>query len=114
MTKPSPHPMPTRFPLAALAVIFFLSSCGNRATPAPKPQPPPPFEFLSSWGEKGPGPGQLDDPVSLAADSLGNVFFVDPAAGFVHKFESKGVPLQSFEDSRVRHAAGIAVDSGGA
>ena len=52
--------------------------------------------------------------MSFTADSLGNIFFVDPAAGFVHKFESSGTPLQSFEDTRVRHAAGIAVDSGGA
>ncbi|HEX4645148.1 MAG TPA: NHL repeat-containing protein [Verrucomicrobiae bacterium] len=52
--------------------------------------------------------------MSFTSDSLSNIFFVDPTAGFVHKFESKGIPLQSFEDSRVRHAAGIAIDSGGA
>jgi tripartite motif-containing protein 71 len=103
-----------RLSQAALAALFFLVSCGNRANPAPKPQPPPPFEFLSAWGDKGQGPGQLDAPVAFAADSLGNIFFADPAAGFVHKFESSGTPLQSFEDTRVRHAAGIAVDSGGA
>ena len=45
---------------------------------------------------------------------MGNIFFTDPGSGFVHKFESKGTPLLSFEDSRVRHATGIAVDSGGA
>jgi len=100
--------------LTALAVVFLLVSCGNRANPAPKPQPPPPFEFLGAWGDKGDGPGKLDSPVSFAADSLGDVFFADPAAGFVHKFESRGTPLLSFEDTRVRHAAGIAVDSGGA
>ncbi len=109
-------PMRRKAPLAALAAVFFLVSCGNRANPAPKPQqqPPPPFEFLSAWGDKGEGPGKLDQPVSFAADSLGNIFFADPSAGFVHKFESSGTPLQSFEDTRVRHAAGIAVDSGGA
>jgi DNA-binding beta-propeller fold protein YncE len=32
----------------------------------------------------------------------------------VHKFESNGTPLLSFEDSRFLHASGIAVDSGGA
>jgi len=98
----------------ALAAIFFLVSCGNRANPSPKPQPPPPFEFLGAWAEKGDGPGQLDQPIAFAADSLGNIFFADPAAGFVHKFESNGTPLQSFEDARVRHASGIAVDAGGA
>jgi len=106
---------PTRWRLAqaTLAAVFFLVSCGNRATPAPKPQPPP-FEFLGAWGDKGEGAGKLDAPVAFAADSLGNIFFADPAAGFVHKFESNGTPLLSFEDPRVRHASGIAVDAGGA
>jgi hypothetical protein len=107
-------PTRRRLPLAALAAVFSLVACGNRANPAPKPQPPPPFEFLNAWGDKGEGPGKLDEPVAFAADSLGNIFFVDPAANFIHKFESSGTPLQSFEDRRVRHAAGIAVDSGGA
>jgi hypothetical protein len=114
MAKTNSDPMRWNLPLAALAAVFFLVSCGNRANPAPKPQPPPPFEFLGAWGDKGDGPGQLDAPVSFAADTLGDVFFADPAAGFVHKFESRGTPLLSFEDARVRHAAGIAVDSGGA
>lgn len=103
-----------KFPQAALLALFFLVSCGNRVSPAPKPQPPPPFEFLGAWGDKGQGPGKLDAPVAFAADSLGNIFFADPGGGFVHKFESGGIPLQSFEDSRVRRSAGIAVDSGGA
>ena len=82
--------------------------------PAPKPQPPPPFEFLGAWGSKGEDPGTLDQPVAFATDTASRVFFVDPAAGFVDKFESNGTPLLSFEDSRLRHATGIAVDSGGA
>ena len=106
--------MPRKFLPAALAAVFFLVSCSNRANPAPKPQPPPPFEFLGAWGDKGDGPGKLDAPVSFAADTLGDVFFADPAAGFVHKFESRGTPLLSFEDPRVRHASAIAVDAGGA
>ena len=114
MAKTNSGPMRWIFSQAALAGFFLLVSCGNRVNPAPKPQPPPPFEFLTAWGDKGQGPGQLDAPVAFAADSLGNVFFADPNSGFVHKFESSGTPLQSFEDTRVRHAAGIAVDSGGA
>ena len=99
---------------AALAVLFFLASCSNRANPAPKPPPPPPFEYLGSWGVKGNGPGQLDEPVAFFADSLGNIFFADRGAGFVHKFESNGTPLLSFEEATVKRAAGIAVDAGGA
>jgi len=100
-----------------LAIIFaavFLISYGKRADPAPKPQSPPPFEFLGTWGDKGDGPGKLAAPTAFAADTLGKIFFADPGAGFVHKFESSGTPLLSFEDSRVRRASGIAVDSGGA
>jgi DNA-binding beta-propeller fold protein YncE len=105
-----------RIPQAALFAIFFLTSCGNHATPTVKAQapPPPPFEFLGSWGDKGEGPGKLNSAVAFSADTLDRIFFVDPAVNFVHKFESKGTPLLSFEDSRVRHAAGIAVDAGGA
>ena len=114
MAKIKPDPKLSRFPLVVIAAVLFLVSCGNRANPAPKPQPPPPFEFLNAWGDKGEGPGKLDEPVSFAVDSLGNIFFVDPAANFVHKFEASGTPLQSFEDTRVRHASAIAVDAGGA
>jgi streptogramin lyase len=93
---------------------LFAASCARRTNPAPKPQQPPPFEFLGAWGDKGEGPGKLDAPVAFATDALGRVFFADPGSGFVHKFESNGTPLLSFEDSRLLHAAGIAVDSGGA
>src|SRR5271166_3224218 len=102
------------FMRAALIATIFLASCANRANPAPKPQPPPPFEFLGTWGDKGDGPGKLNAPVAIAADSLGNVFFADAGSGFIHKFESRGTPLFSFEESRARHATGITVDSGGA
>lgn len=101
------------WPSLLIALIFQIS-CEKRANPSPKPQAPPPFEFLGAWGDKGQGPGKLDAPVAFAADSLGHIFFADPAAGFVHKFESSGTPLLSFEDNRVRHASGIAVDYGGA
>jgi streptogramin lyase len=114
MANTNSDPMRWRLPQGALVALFFLVSCGTRAKPAPKPQPPPPFEFLGAWGDKGEGPGKLDEPVAFAVDSLGNIFLADPGASFVHKFESTGTPLLSFEDPRVRHAAGIAVDSGGA
>jgi hypothetical protein len=95
-------------------VAMYAVSCAKRTDPAPMPQQPPPFEFLGAWGDKGDGPGKLNTPVALAADSLGRVFFADPGSGFVHKFETSGTPLLSFEDARVVHASGIAVDSGGA
>jgi hypothetical protein len=101
-----------------LWIILFTAlsalSCAKKTDPAPMPQQPPPFEFLNAWGDKGDGPGKLDTPAAFAADSLGRIFFADPGSGFVHKFESSGTPLLSFEDSRLHHASGIAVDSGGA
>ena len=101
---------------AVLMAVFFLASCGNRSNTAAKAQlpPPPPFEFVNAWGDKGDGPGKLNGPVSIATDTLGDIFFPDPASGFVHKFQSKGTPLLSFEDPRLHRAAGIAVDAGGA
>jgi hypothetical protein len=114
MAKINSHPSQWRLTQAALLAVFFLTSCGNRANPAPKPPPPPPFEFLGAWGDKGEGPGKLSAPVAFAGDSLDRIYFADPGAGFVHKFESNGTPLLSFQDTRVRHATGIAVDSGGA
>jgi hypothetical protein len=101
--------------LITLLILLFAVSCAKRADPSPKPQQAlPPFEFLGAWGDKGEGPGKFDAPATFAVDTSGNVFFADPAAGFVHKFESKGTPLQSFEDTRLHQASGIAVDSGGA
>ena len=100
--------------LVTLFAGLSAASCARRTDPAPKPQAPPPFEFLGIWEDRGEGPGKLDKPVAFAVDVLGKVFFADPGSGFVHKFESNGTPLLSFEDSRLLHAAGIAVDRGGA
>ena len=114
MTKTDLFPGQWKFLLPLMAAALFLASCGKQVDPAPKPQAPPPFEFLGAWGDKGEGPGKLDAPVAFATDRLGRVFIADPGAGFIDKFEAKGTPLLSFEDARVRHATGIAVDSGGA
>ena len=63
---------------------------------------------------RGTEPGQLENPVGLAMDAIGRVYFADRATGFVQKFEVSGVPLLSFEHPAVRSADAIAVDSGGA
>jgi NHL repeat len=114
MMKIDSRPGPRKFLPPLLAAMLFLASCGKTVDPAPKPPAPPPFEFLGAWGEKGEGPGKLVAPVTFATDVLGKVYIADPGADFVHKFQAKGTPLLSFEDARVRHASGIAVDSGGA
>jgi streptogramin lyase len=100
--------------LAAACGGWFLLSCGKRADTSPKPPQLPAFEFLGVWGEKGDDPGKFNQPVAFSVDLQGNVYFADPGRSSVGKFEPKGTPLLSFEDSRLRHASGIAVDNGGA
>ena len=51
------------------------------------------LEYIGEWGSKGEGPGQLQDPTSIAADALGNVFIADPGTGFIHKFAPRGKAL---------------------
>ncbi len=114
MIKPGSGIREWKLFLPSMLVAFFLISCGDRVDPASMPQAPPSFEFLGAWGEKADGPGKFDQPAAFATDALGRVFFADPGARSVDKFESKGTPLLSFEDARLRHATGIAVDSGGA
>ncbi len=96
-----------------LAGALLAAGCSRQAGSPPKP-PPPPLEYLGEWGIKGSGPGQLDDPVALAADASGNVYIADRGSGFVHKFDAEGKPLLSFQDERLKQPAAITVDAGGA
>jgi hypothetical protein len=72
------------------------------------------LEYIGEWGSKGDGPGQLQDPASIAADTLGNVFIADPGTGFIHKFAPRGKALLSFQQDGLKHPQSIAVDNGGA
>jgi sugar lactone lactonase YvrE len=101
------------FLLLGILAAMFGVSCTKPADPAPKPPQKPPIEFLSSWGDKGDGPGKLNAPVAFATDSQGKVYFADSGSGFIHKFESSGTPLLSFEYPAVLHPTGIGVDTGG-
>jgi DNA-binding beta-propeller fold protein YncE len=103
-----------RLPLVAWALTLPLAIGCSHAQPqaAAVPQAPP-FEFVGEWGVRGTDPGQLADPIGPAVDTAGRVYFVDRASSLVQKFEASGVPLLSFEDSAVRHASAVAVDSGG-
>jgi hypothetical protein len=107
-------PLFARLPLVtwALALPFAIGCSHARPQAAAVPQAPP-FEFIGEWGVRGTDPGQLADPVGPAVDAAGRVYFVDRASALVQKFEASGVPLLSFEDSMVRHASAVAVDSGG-
>ncbi|MGH9701466.1 MAG: NHL repeat-containing protein, partial [Candidatus Acidiferrales bacterium] len=70
--------------------------------------------YLSAWGAKGNGPGQFDDPVSIATDGVGNVFAADAGSGFIQKFSPDGVPLLAFQEYGMDHPQWITLDSGGA
>jgi DNA-binding beta-propeller fold protein YncE len=74
----------------------------------------PPLQYMGSWGVKGAGPGQLDEPVDITTDSIGDVYITDIGSKFVHKFGPLGKPLLSFQEDGLKHPQSIAVDSGGA
>jgi DNA-binding beta-propeller fold protein YncE len=51
----------------------------------------PDGQVLSSWGSKGPGDGQFDDPTSVAIDSTsGKVYVADPRNRRIQVFDSNG------------------------
>jgi len=100
-----------------IALIAFCSQmalgCSHAQTPAAAAVKPAPLEFIQEWGTRGTEPGQLEDPVGIAMDSIGRIYFADRATGFVQKFETSGKPLLTFEHPSVRNADAIAVDAGG-
>jgi DNA-binding beta-propeller fold protein YncE len=101
--------------LLIVAMAALSNGCTKQASLASAAVPPPAFEFEGSWGTRGAGPGQLEAPVAIAADTTGNVYVADAGSARVNKFSTLGEPRLSFEDDRVvLHPAGIAVDDGGA
>lgn len=99
---------------ALLGTQLMVAACSRTQSAAPKPPPPPPLEYIGEWGAKGDGPGQLQQPVSIATDSIGNVYVTDASSGFVHKFSFEGRPLLSFQDDSLKLPVSVAVDAGDA
>jgi len=75
---------------------------------------PPSLQYIGAWGSKGADPGQLDKPVGIAVDALGNSYVTDVGSHFIHKFGPRGTPLLTFQDAQLNHPQSITVDSGGA
>lgn len=101
----------------ALVLLSALATggCSLIATEAQPERPAAvPIEFVESWGVKGQQPGELDAPVSISTDSLGNVYLADAGSRFVHKFSPRGKPLLSFQDDGLKHPEWITLDRGGA
>jgi len=49
----------------------------------------PPYQFVTTWGEKGNGPGQFDDPTGIAVAG-GEVFVSDSRNGRIQVFDFSG------------------------
>lgn len=92
-----------------------LSGCsGSQSSVRAAATPPAPIEYIGSWGVKGGGPGQLENPVSIATDGVGNIFLADAGSEYIGKFDFQGTPLLSFQEPGLTHPQWITVDSGGA
>lgn len=100
--------------LAAVALVPALGGCSRGDTHAQAQPTPPPLLYGGAWGMKGDAPGELDRPVCIAADGVGNVYLADAGGRFIHKFDPRGTPLLSFQDPILKQPDSIAVDSGGA
>jgi len=89
--------------------------CTLIATQAQPEKPPAvPIEFVEAWGVKGDQAGELDAPVSISTDSIGNVYLADAGSRFVHKFSPRGKPLLSFQEDALKHPEWVTLDRGGA
>jgi hypothetical protein len=99
-----------------LVIICLLGGCSQADTHA-APQPPPvplSVSYITSWGVKGDGPGQLDQPTCIATDVGGDAYIADAGSHFIEKFDVQGTPLLAFQEDQLKHPQAIAVDSGGA
>jgi hypothetical protein len=109
------HSTSTAALILVAACIFWTSGCSSFESRAEAEKPAgPPLEYLGAWGAKGGGPGQLQEPASIAVDRNSNVYIVDSGSRFVHKFGPSGKPLLSFQEDALKHPQSIAVDIGGA
>lgn len=99
-----------------LICVLSVSGCSRFETEA-HPQAaaaPPALKYLGQWGIKGDGPGQLDEPVGIATDAMGNAYLSDSGSQFIDKFDAQGTPLLSFQEGGLKHPQWITIDGGGA
>lgn len=101
-------------PALFLSLLLF-SGCSQLSAPAhAQNAAQSPLQFVSVWGTKGDDPGQLDDPQSIAVDTVGNVYIANAGSAFIEKFSANGTPLLAFQENRLKQPQSIAVDDGGA
>src|SRR3954469_23961866 len=101
-----------------LGLFFLLIFCTTamllRRNAIAQPPQSASLEFLGEWGMRGEGPGELAEPVAIAADVNGRVYVADRRSQVLQKFTSSGVPLFSYSDPSMRTTSALAVDGGGA
>jgi hypothetical protein len=104
----------------AMMAAFFSLACATGGCARPETHveashpAPPALSYIGQWGTKGDGPGQLDEPTCIATDAVGRAYIGDAGSHFVHKFDTDGTPLLSFQENALKDPQSIAVDSGGA
>ncbi|MGA9631577.1 MAG: hypothetical protein WBP92_15895 [Candidatus Acidiferrales bacterium] len=100
---------------AFLALTCATAGCARSETHVEASHPAPPaLSYIGQWGAKGDGPGQLDQPTCIATDTVGKAYIADAGSHFVHKFDTDGTPLLSFQENALKNPQSITVDSGGA
>ena len=100
---------------AVLVSVCALGGCAEFTSSAnPQASSQQPIQYVAQWGAKGDGPGQLDEPASIATDLMGNVYIADSGSEFIHKFGPDGTPLLAFQEGGLKHPQWIALDHGGA
>jgi len=98
-----------------LVLAWATGGCSRSETSVEASHPAPPaLSYLGQWGTKGDGPGQLDQPTCIATDDVGRAYIADAGSHFVHKFDTDGTPLLSFQENALKDPQSITVDSGGA
>jgi len=102
---------------AALTLTCVTTGCsgkGAQAESQAQTQARRPISYIDSWGVKGDGPGQMEQPIAIATDVLGNVYLPDAGNHFIDKFNWEGRPLFAYEEEMLKNPQSITVDSGGA
>ena len=100
---------------ALIVLTCATGGCARSETHVEASHPAPPaLSYIGQWGTKGEGPGQLDEPTCIATDSVGKAYIADAGSHFVHKFDTDGTPLLSFQENGLKDPQSITVDSGGA
>jgi sugar lactone lactonase YvrE len=101
--------------MATVLSVYWLAGCSRAATRADSQKSAvPAISYIGRWGIHGDGPGQLDQPVSIATDRVGDIYIADAGSDFIHKFDWRGTPLLSFQYPALTDPQSVTLDSGGA